>query len=77
MRSPSVNCNKLTLGVGNGNAFAQSMDDILLDRPVPTSETTDMDRLDSRVTVAQVVSATPPLFAAGDEDGVIRIWTIK
>lgn len=44
------------------------------------SQTTvlDSDRLDSPVTVLKLVdSGQGELLVAGDEDGVVRIWTVE
>ncbi|ORX37934.1 hypothetical protein BD324DRAFT_623874 [Kockovaella imperatae] len=60
----------------NGNAIKQSLQDVLASR-IAQDVGIAADRAASRVTVAKTLSSPKDLFVAGDEDGVVRIWSVE
>lgn len=57
--------------------YKQSLAEVL-SAVSPTSDTVGNDRLESAVTVIKTIKTSSGDFVvAGDEDGVIRIWTTK
>jgi hypothetical protein len=76
-RNLAVEGGDADLTVGKGNVTKQGLLHFLQDTPSQTP-VLDSDRLDSPVTVMKLVnSGQGELLVAGDEDGVVRIWTAE
>ncbi len=64
------------MGAARGNVRKSLLRDVLLGTPIHDDGDISADRLDSPVTCMKVVTAGRDRYlVAGDDDGVVRIWS--